>query len=81
MKSKEIPMPDPAARDPHTMIFDESEEHIWFTLQGANMIGRLNIETRKVDLITSQTEKSRPYGIKMAPNGSHLGSATRKQIN
>lgn len=67
---EEIPMPDPAARDPHTLIFDESEEHIWFTLQGANMLGRLNIENRKVDLIESQTERSRPYGIKMAPNGS-----------
>ncbi len=67
---EEIAMPDPAARDPHTLIFDEGEEHIWFTLQGANMIGRLNIETRKVDLVPSQTERSRPYGIKMAPDGS-----------
>ncbi len=67
---EEIAMPDPNARDPHTLIFDENEEHIWFTLQGSNMIGRLNIETRKVDLIPSQTERSRPYGIKMAPNGS-----------
>lgn len=67
---EEIPMPDPAARDPHTLIFDEEEEHIWFTLQGANMMGRMNIETRDVDLIPSQTESSRPYGIKMAPDGS-----------
>lgn len=67
---EEIAMPDPAARDPHTLIFDENEENIWFTLQGANMIGRLNIETRKVDLVPSQTERSRPYGIKLAPDGS-----------
>lgn len=67
---EEIAMPDPDARDPHTLIFDEDEEHIWFTLQGANMIGRLNIESRKVDLVPSQTERSRPYGIKLAPNGS-----------
>ncbi|MEM8772856.1 MAG: lyase [Pseudomonadota bacterium] len=67
---EEIPMPDPAARDPHTLIFDEAEENIWFTLQGANMMGRMNIETRKVDLIASQTERSRPYGIKLAPDGS-----------
>ena len=67
---EEIPMPDPAARDPHTLIFDEDEEHIFFTLQGANMMGRLNIETRKVDLISSKTEGSRPYGIKQAPDGS-----------
>lgn len=69
-ETEEIPMPDPAARDPHTLIFDEDEEHIFFTLQGANMIGRLNLETRKVDLISSLTERSRPYGIKQAPDGS-----------
>ncbi len=68
--TEEIPMPDPAARDPHTLIFDASEDNIWFTLQGANMIGRLNIESRSVDLIPSQTERSRPYGVKLAPDGS-----------
>ncbi len=67
---EEILMPDNAARDPHTLIFDASEENIWFTVQGGNMMGRLNIETRKVDLIRSTTPGSRPYGIKMAPDGS-----------
>lgn len=68
--TEEIPMPDAAARDPHTLVFDEGEENIWFTVQGGNMMGRLNIESRKVDLIASRTEKSRPYGVKMAPDGS-----------
>jgi len=67
---EEIMMPDEAARDPHTLIFDEDEENIWFTVQGGNMMGRLNIESRKVDLIKSRTARSRPYGIKMAPDGS-----------
>lgn len=67
---EEIMMPDEGARDPHTLIFDENEENIWFTVQGGNMMGRLNIETREVDLIKSRTERSRPYGIKMAPDGS-----------
>jgi virginiamycin B lyase len=67
---EEIMMPDEAARDPHTLIFDENEENIWFTVQGGNMMGRLNIESRKVDLIASRTERSRPYGIKLAPDGS-----------
>jgi virginiamycin B lyase len=67
---EEIMMPDEAARDPHTLIFDENEENIWFTVQGGNMMGRLNIESRKVDLIQSRTERSRPYGIKLAPDGS-----------
>jgi virginiamycin B lyase len=67
---EEIMMPDAAARDPHTLIFDAGEENIWFTVQGGNMMGRLNIESRKVDLIKSRTAGSRPYGIKMAPDGS-----------
>lgn len=67
---EEIPMPDEAARDPHTLIFDAGEENIWFTVQGGNMMGRLNIASRKVDLIKSRTEGSRPYGIKLAPDGS-----------
>ena len=69
-KIEEIPMPDPAARDPHTLIFDAGEDNIWFTVQGGNFIGRMNIETRKVDLIPSQTERSRPYGVKLAPDGT-----------
>jgi virginiamycin B lyase len=67
---EEIMMPDVAARDPHTLVFDEGERNIWFTVQGGNMMGRLNIESRKVDLIQSRTPRSRPYGVKMAPDGS-----------
>ena len=47
---EEIIMPDEAAGDPHTLIFDAEEENIWFTLQRANMIGRLNVKSRSVDL-------------------------------
>jgi virginiamycin B lyase len=67
---EEIMMPDEAARDPHTLVFDDGEENIWFTVQGGNMIGRLNIATRKVDLIPSPVPRSRPYGIKIGPDGS-----------
>ncbi len=67
---EEIMMPDARARDPHTLIFDKGEQNIWFTVQGGNMMGRLNIESRKVDLIKSRTPGSRPYGIKTAPDGS-----------
>lgn len=67
---EKIMMPDEAARDPHTLIFDENEENIWFTVQGGNMMGRLNLASRKVDLIKSRTPRSRPYGIKLAPDGT-----------
>jgi len=33
-------------------------------------MGRLNIETRKIDLLQSRTQGSRPYGIKLAPDDS-----------
>lgn len=65
-----IEMPDAAARDPHTLVFDEGEEHIWFTVQGGNMVGRLEIDTRNVELIPVPTERARPYGIKVAPDGT-----------
>lgn len=67
---EEVEMPIEAARDPHTLIFDEGEKHIWFTVQHGNMVGRLNLHSRQVDLIPSQTNQSRPYGIKLAPDGS-----------
>ncbi|MEL7374717.1 MAG: lyase, partial [Pseudomonadota bacterium] len=67
---EEIPMPDPKARDPHTLIFDADESHIFFTVQGGNMMGRLTLADRKVDLIASQSTRARPYGIKLAPDGS-----------
>ncbi len=67
---EEIAMPDEAARDPHTLVFDADESHIWFTVQGGNFIGRLAIDSREVDLIASRTERSRPYGIKLGPDGT-----------
>jgi virginiamycin B lyase len=64
----EIPMPDSAARDPHTMVFDEGGD-IWFTVQGGNFIGKLEIATRNVTLLPSKTRGSLPYGIKIADDG------------
>lgn len=67
---EEIDMPDPQARDPHTLVFDAAGENIWFTVQGGNMVGRLDVDTRKVDLVSAELEGSRPYGIKTGPDGS-----------
>lgn len=65
---QKIAMPDPAARDPHTMVFDKDEKNIFFTVQGGNMLGRLNVATEKVDLVPVATPRSRPYGIVMDPS-------------
>ncbi len=68
-KLEKIPMPDPVAHDPHTLVFD-GIGNVWFTVQGGNLVGRLNMKTRKVDLIAPKTERSRPYGIKIGPDGA-----------
>jgi len=56
------PMPDPAARDPHTPLFTRSGE-LWFTVQNGNMIGRLVPDTGDIRLANIPTEGARPYGI------------------
>jgi virginiamycin B lyase len=65
-----ITMPNSAAGDPHTLVFDPGERNIWFTVQAGNIIGRLRIESGTVDLIGVSTHDARPYGIAMASDGS-----------
>jgi virginiamycin B lyase len=55
-------MPAPEAKDPHTLIFDR-DGILWFTVQQANMVGRLDPATGDIQLVTSPTPKSRPYGM------------------
>jgi virginiamycin B lyase len=64
-----ILMPDPAATDPHTLTFDAGQKNIWFTVQGGNFVGRLNITSEKIDLIRVPSEHARPYGIVVARDG------------
>lgn len=66
---EKVAMPDPAARDPHTLVFDRDQSHIWFTVQGGNFIGRLALDGRQVDLVPVPTKGARPYGIKVGPDG------------
>jgi virginiamycin B lyase len=65
----EYPMPDPAARDPHTAEF-AADGMLWFTLQQSNMIARLDPETGEVRLAASPRGGSRPYGLKIAGDGT-----------
>jgi virginiamycin B lyase len=61
-------MPNPDARDPHTLTFD-GRGHIWFTVQGGNFVGRLDTATANVELIRVPTERARPYGIVIDESG------------
>ena len=65
-----IEMPDADAADPHTLIFDAGQRHIWFTVQGGNFVGRLRVADRSVELIEVPTRNARPYGIVVAPDGT-----------
>jgi virginiamycin B lyase len=61
-------MPDPKARDPHTPLFDQSGV-LWFTVQSANMIGRLDPKTGQIKLATAPTPRSNPYGLVITSKG------------
>jgi virginiamycin B lyase len=67
-KVKEYPMPDPAARDPHTLIFHPTGV-LWFTVQGGNFVGRLDPRTGMIRLKRSPTPNSKPYGIVINTKG------------
>lgn len=58
------------ADDPHTLVFDQGEKHIWFTVQWGNFVGRLTLASRRVELIPVATRRARPYGIIVAPDGT-----------
>ncbi len=63
-----IDTPRDTAADPHTQIFDGNGD-IWFTSQRANSIGKLTLADRSLQIIPVETERSRPYGIRIAPDG------------
>ena len=53
-----IPMPDPTAIDPHTLVFDQGGD-IWFTVQKGNFVGQLTPATEAVRLIEVPTANAR----------------------
>ena len=61
---------DPRAIDPHSLTFDAAEENIWFSVQGGNFVGRFNIASQRFDLVRPHTQRARPNGIKVAPDGT-----------
>lgn len=65
-----IEMPHKKAKDPHTLVFNADQSQIWFTVQHGNLIGRLAVADRAVDLIPVPSVGARPYGIKVAPDGT-----------
>lgn len=62
------PMPDSAARDPHTLVFDARGD-MWFTVQNGNFVGHIERSAGKTHLIKVPTPRSRPYGIILDSKG------------
>jgi virginiamycin B lyase len=61
-------MPDPAARDPHTPVFDQHGT-LWFTVQGGNFVGRLSPVTGNIKLVKLPSPHSLPYGMVISSKG------------
>ena len=55
-------------KDPHTINI-APDGMVWFTVQAGNMIGRLDPKSGDIKLVTSPTEKSRPYGLMINSKG------------
>jgi virginiamycin B lyase len=62
------PMPDPAAKDPHTLTFDQKGNG-WFSVQNGNFVGHLVTATGQVYLMKMPTANARPYGIVIDSKG------------
>jgi len=60
-------MPDPAVKDPHTMIFD-SHGDAYFTAQNSGYVGKLTTATGKIRL-WKLAPGSRPYGLVIDSKG------------
>jgi virginiamycin B lyase len=48
---------------------DSAKSLLWFTVQGANMIGRLNPRTGEVKLVEVPTPHALPYGMVVSSKG------------
>ncbi len=70
-KITEYKMPNPKARDPHTIAFLR-DGRIFFTVQAGNFIGVLDPKAPggAIKLIEAPTPNSRPYGVRLDSKGT-----------
>lgn len=64
---------DPNVRGPHTPIFDQKKENLFFTMQSGH-VGRLNIATGEMKVAAAPSNRPNaptyPYGIQVAADGT-----------
>jgi len=70
-KVTEYKMPNPKAKDPHTIAFLR-DGRIFFTVQAGNFIGTLDPKAPggNIKLIEAPTLNSRPYGVRLDSKGT-----------
>src|SRR6266478_6570755 len=65
---KEWQVPTPGSR-PHDPLA-AADGSLWFTVQNANRVGRLDPKTGEITLLTPPTPKARPYGMAVNSKGT-----------
>ena len=63
----EYPLPDGPSRGPHTPVFDQ-QGTLWFTLQ-SGMLGRLVPATGELKIVSTPSQNTYPYGIRVNSRG------------
>jgi len=64
----QYPMPEPSARDPHSLAFGTGG-NLWFTVQHGNFAGRLLAGVERIRLARLPTPGARPYDIVVDARG------------
>jgi virginiamycin B lyase len=54
------------------LAFDSERNAVWFTDSRINSVGRLNIDTGKINLWPVPTEQAGPMGITLSPDGNSV---------
>jgi virginiamycin B lyase len=65
---REYPLNEPAARGPHTPIYDARTGLLFFTLQSGH-VGRLNTANGEMLIAKTPTDNTYPYGIRLNSAG------------
>lgn len=78
-------VPNDAAGDPSTLMFELGERNIWFTAPAGNIVGRLRIDSGVIDLLGVPRPNARPDGLASAADGTPWfalsGSATLAKVS
>ncbi|MEZ5893667.1 MAG: hypothetical protein R3C58_11080 [Parvularculaceae bacterium] len=82
---KSFPVTGEGVLDPRSLTFDKSGAHLWFTAKRGAAVGRLNVDSGKVDLVPLKDQTARPYALTIAEDGTvwaaMMGAAKLARVN